>query len=160
MKPDAIPILCRMYNDEIINVHHQASNNPVGVSFGRGRPLPLFKGSASKVMLALLPSAKLQKLYEKNRHLPDVREIATEWPDFKQHFTAIRKAGFYISMHEIDSGVIGIAVPVYTSGIGIVGAISLVMTEERLQMINPDGVVAVLKQRAAEFGDRLVQLDR
>lgn len=152
-------IFCRMYNDEIINVHHEASNNPVGVSFGRGRPLPLFKGSAGKVMLSLLPAGKLQKLYDKNSHLPEVQEIATEWPDFKRYFAAIRKAGFYISDNEIDAGVIGIAVPVYASGIGIIGAISLVMSADRLHMINPEGIIAVLKQRAADIGTRLAELD-
>jgi len=152
-------IFCRMYNDEIINVHHEASNNPVGVSFGRGRPLPLFKGSASKVMLAQLPTGKLKKLYDKYSVEPDVLEISSEWEEFRRHFAAIRKAGFYTSVHEIDTEVIGIAVPVYASGIGIIGAISLVMSAERLQMINPDGVVAVLKQRAEDIGNLLALLD-
>lgn len=152
-------IFCRMYNDEIINVHHEASNNPVGVSFGRGRPLPLFKGSASKVLLALLPATKLHKLYEKNSHLPEVQEIALEWPAFKRYFAHIRKAGFYISMTEIDEEVVGIAVPVYDKSIGIVGAISLVMSSERLQMINPPGIVTVLKQKAQDIATQLIQLD-
>jgi len=152
-------ILCRMYNDDVINVHHETGYDDASLSFfGRGRPLPLFRGSASKIMLAMLPSPKLKKLYERHRDEADLRAIALDWPAFRAYYAAIRQRGHYISNQEVDPGTVGVAAPINVPGVGCVGVVSLVFSIERLPVLNPEGLATMLKARMGELAARLASL--
>ena len=145
-------ILCRMYNEEVINVHHEAGYDDTALAFaGRGRPLPLFRGSASKIMVAYLPTPKLKKLYGRHRDDADVRAIGGDGPALRAYFCAIRQQGHYVSREEIDTGTIGIAAPVVVPRVGLVGSMSLVFSMERMAMVNADGLAAILKARNADI---------
>lgn len=148
-------ILCRMYNEDVINVHHELGYDESGVTFGRGRPLPLFRGSASKTMLAHLPPARLKKIYTQHSHDPDVQKIAQDWPGFREYFARIRQAGHYISTKEVDANVVGIAAPITVAGLGTLGVISLVVSVERLKLINTAGIAEILKLRSREIAEKL-----
>jgi DNA-binding IclR family transcriptional regulator len=148
--------LCRMYNDDIVHVHHEADYDDRSINvFGRGRPLPLFRGSASKAMLAFLPKARLKKLYELHRGEPDVVAIARDWPGFLAYYQAIRNAGSYLSDQEVDKGTIGIAAPILVRRVGPVGVISLVFSVDRRALMNCDGLAAILKVKTREIAQRL-----
>jgi len=151
-------ILCRMYNEEIINVHHEKGYHDSGVTFGRGRPLPLFHGSASKVMLACLPPARLKKIFDKHRNDPALQELAADWPSFKAYFARIRQQGHYMSDQEVDKGTVGIAAPIAVPGIGAVAVISLTLSIERQALINTEGLAAIVTQRANEVAQKLHHL--
>ncbi len=152
-------VLCRMYNEEVINVHDEVGYGDPGVSFsGRGRPLPLFRGSASKIMVATLPPARLKKLYERHRHDQDVVAISQDWPTFKAYYAKVRQIGHYVSNQELDTHTMGIAAPVSVAGVGTVAAISLVFSADRLALLNPEGLARALKSRCAEVAEHLVSL--
>lgn len=152
-------LLCRMYNEEIIHVHHEAGPDEHGLAvIGRGRPLPLFRGSASKTMLAYLPANKLRKIYDRHHDDPDLQALATDWPSFKAYFAKIRQVGYYLSNQEIDTGTVGIAAPVTVGRLGPVAVISLVFSVHRLPMLNPDGLCAILRTRTQELGRKLESL--
>lgn len=154
-------VLCRMYNEEVINVHDEAGYDDPGVSFsGRGRPLPLFRGSASKIMVATLPPARLKKMHERHRQDPDVLALASDWTAFKAYYAKIRQAGHYVSKQEVDANTVGIAAPVSVPGVGTVAAISLVFSANRLAMLNTDGLAAALKTRCAEVVQHLSLLSQ
>lgn len=152
-------ILCRIYNDEVINMHHEAGGYALsGVGFGRGRPMPLFRGSVSKVMLAFMPAARLRKVYERHRDHPDLLAIAADWPSFKAYFSRIRQVGHYLSCEELDAGTCGLAAPIDVPGVGTIAAISLVFSAQRQALINIDGLAALLKPRTVEIANRLAEL--
>jgi DNA-binding IclR family transcriptional regulator len=149
-------VLCRMYNDEVINVHEEASYDDPDINYlGRGRPLPLFRGSAPKSMLAHLPPARLKKLYDRHAGDPDVLAIASDWTGFKAYYARIRQAGHYISRQEVDSHTVGISAPVLVPGLGAVAVLCLVLSPQRLSLLNPEGLATVLRRRAAELGQAL-----
>lgn len=148
-------ILCRMYNEEVINVHAEAGYDVAGVTFGRGRPLPLFRGSASKTMLAYLPTGKLKKIYANHCKNDDLLTFADDWLSFKRYFDRIREAGHYVSYHEVDKGVIGIAAPICVPRVGVVAVISLVFSEERKELIDTEGLASIVKLRAGEVAQQL-----
>jgi len=151
-----VSILCRMYNDEIIHVHHESGSAEHDPAFiGRGRTIPLFRGAAGKVMLAFLPPSRLKKIYEHNRTDPDVQAIGGDWPAVKAHFAKVRQAGFYISIGEVSSDTLGIAAPIYLPTIGPLGVISLVLSRERLAILNEAGIATLLKARTKELAQRL-----
>jgi DNA-binding IclR family transcriptional regulator len=152
-------ILCRMYNDDIVNVHHEAGYDDASLSFfGRGRPLPLFRGSASKVMLAFLPPGRLKKIHERHREEAEAAAIAPDWPGLKAYYAAIRQAGHYVSNQEVDQGTIGIAAPILVAPLGPVGVISLIFPAERLPLVNCEGLAGMLKARTRELANRLQSL--
>jgi DNA-binding IclR family transcriptional regulator len=149
-------ILCRMYNDEIVHVHHEAGHDDAGLAFaGRGRPLPLFRGSASKTMLAFLPQPRLKKIHEQHRDEPDAHAIGAQWPEFRAYYAAIRQAGHYMSNQEVDPGTVGIAAPINVPRVGPVGVLSLVFAAERLALVDTDALAMALKARTREIGARL-----
>jgi DNA-binding IclR family transcriptional regulator len=152
-------VLCRMYNDEVINVHDESGYDEPSVSFsGRGRPLPLFRGSASKVMVATLPPARLKKMYERHLHDQDLTAIGADWPAVKAYYARIRQAGHYVSKQEVDAHTIGIASPITVPRIGTVAVISLVFSADRLALLNIDGLAALVQARCADVATHLGSL--
>lgn len=148
-------ILCRMYNDEVINEHHELGHWAAKVTFGRGRPLPLFRGSASKVMLGSLSTALLRKLYERYRHHPDVLAIGDDWDAFRKRFATIRADGHYVSREEVDEETVGIAAPIQVREVGTVGAIALVMPRHREAQTNIDVLAQRVMTRAEDIASEL-----
>lgn len=150
--------LCRMYNEQVIHVHHEDGYEKALVSFGRGRPLPLFRGAASKMLMACVPPRRLRRIYERYAADPDVRRIASDWEGFNAFYRDIRKQGYYVSAEEVDPGLVGLAAPVFVPGAGTVAALCLVMTSQRLGLLNVDGVATMLKERAREVSEKLREL--
>lgn len=151
----ATAVLCRMYNEEVINVHQEEVKPDEGAIYGRGRPLPLFRGSASKVTLAHLPQAKIRKIYERHSDHPDVRAACASWEEFNATLKAIRRKGFYVSIREVNHNRIGIAAPITLSSTGVVAVLSLVLPDERLPLINLDGVGEEVKEKCREISRQL-----
>jgi DNA-binding IclR family transcriptional regulator len=124
---------------------------------GRGRPLPLFRGSGSKTMLAHLPLARLRKIYERHAQDPDVLAIGTDWDTFWASMKKIRQKGFYVSIREVSELSMGIAAPIALPKVGVVAVISLVLASERLPTLNTEGlgerVSAVAKAIAARLAN-------
>lgn len=149
-------ILCRMYNDEIINVHHEVvENDDSGVTFGRGRALPLFRGSASKVMLAHMPAARLKKICQRHQDAPDLLALGGDWAEIRAYFAEIRRVGYYVSKEEVDCRTVGVAAPILVSGVGTVAVVSLVFSVSRLAMLRTEGLGEQLKLRMADIAERL-----
>lgn len=147
-------ILCRMYNDEIVNVHHVRTDDSVSISFGRGRPLPLFRGSASKAILAFVPTMRLKKLCERHRHDEQLQEIGPDWPAWRSYFASIRRQGHYISAHEVDQGTIGIGAPVIAHG-AAPASLSLVYSSSRRRLPAQSTLAEWVSACAREVSDRL-----
>lgn len=146
-------ILCRMYNDEVINVYDEPGYIDPNLNVSsRGIPLPLFRGSASKVMLANLPARRLKRIYDNHRDDDDVRAQGPEWAAFKAYYARIRQTGHYISHHELDPHTVGIGAPIIVPSLGAVGVISLVFSSDRLAMLNTDGLASRVKELSAQVG--------
>lgn len=151
-------ILCRMYNDEVINVHQQAGYDAAGVTYSRGRPLPLFRGAASKVMLAHLPPNRIRKVCERHKNSPDLLKLGANWPEWRAYFAEVRRNGHYLSNQEVDVQTVGLAAPILVDAVGAVAVVSLVFSTDRLALINVDGYAQTVKSHAAEIGARLANI--
>ncbi|MGE4338699.1 MAG: IclR family transcriptional regulator, partial [Pigmentiphaga sp.] len=104
-------IACCLYNDTVLNIHTEESAASPGMTFGRGRELPLFKSSSSRVILASLSRFRLKQLFER---YPQAPGRPTEWKPFYQQMNAIAKHGFAISRDELGSGLVGFAARIPT----------------------------------------------
>jgi len=151
----ATAVLCRMYNEDVINVHQEEIKPDGGTIYGRGRPLPLFRGSASKTMLAFLPQAKVRKIYEHHSTDPDAQAVGKDWGAFSGALKEIKRKGFYVSVREVNHDRVGIAAPITLPKAGAIAVLSLVLPEDRLSFVNLDGIGDKVKECAREISRQL-----
>jgi len=122
--------LCRMHRNYVMCIHQEGESsreNPV--SYERGRLMPMFRGSASKVIFANLPWASVRWFFGKFSR--DIAEagLGSEWLTVRANLRQIRKAGVLVSRAEVDRGRVGISAPVFGSKKNVVGSISLVISD-------------------------------
>ena len=107
-------VLARLYNGTVMCVADASSAlRPVRTSYERGRPQPLTRGATSKAILALLPPRRLARLLDPAD------------PGLRTQLAAIRREGVAVTRGEVDPGLVGIAVPLATSG--LLASLSLVL---------------------------------
>lgn len=150
-------LLSSLFGDQILNVHHETGSDTTPVSYGRGRTLPLFRGAASKVILAHLTPARLRAIYDS--HERSAVALGENWKAFSETFRQARKDGYYISHGEVDSDVTGIAVPLFNADQLVSGSLSLVFDSQREDLFNTDLLVRMLQQRGNAINAALAKGD-
>lgn len=148
-------VLSSVYGDEIINIHHESARDITPISFGRGQRLPLFRGSASKIILAFSPRQRLKRLYDAHKADADVTALAKNWEGFWRYFQTCRRTGYYISREELDRSVVGIAAPIRNGARTAIGCLQLVFEIQREELINESGCAALVVKFANEISDRI-----
>ena len=142
-----VVLLCRLYKLTVMCVDQRAPVSPrVAVSYERGLPMPLERGSASKVILAHLPPRVLRRFYSQTGGAD-----GPDWAEFRTPLRAIRKEGLCITRGELDPGRTGVSAPVFGAEDDIVGSIGLVLSDE---CIGADDL-ARDKARVIEAGQRV-----
>jgi DNA-binding IclR family transcriptional regulator len=129
--PSATILLCRLYRDQVMCVAQspgKGAHAHIGLSYERGRPMPMLRGAPSKVILAHLPSRAAERLWESQSL--ELRQSQGDWKAFRGHLAKIRKAGVAVSHSEIDSGVVGIAACVFDPQGRPIGALCSVLPDE------------------------------
>lgn len=147
-------LLSSLYGDQILNVHHEAGSDTTVFSYGRGRTLPLFRGAASRVILAHLTPARLRAIYAQHHGSAELGD--QDWKSFSEAMRQSRRNGHYISQGEVDAGVTGIAVPVFNADKLVAGSLSLVFDSERAGLFNTDLLVRMLQQGGEAINNALV----
>lgn len=152
---DDVVLLCRLYKFTVMCVDQRAPAAPrQQVSYERGRPMPLERGAASKVILAHLPPRGLRRYYEQTygdaRSGRPAQLQHPSWSEFRQPLRAIRKAGLCVTHGELDQGRVGLSAPVFAEG-EIVGSIGLVLSEP----FTGDGLDAATQERIVTAGERV-----
>jgi DNA-binding IclR family transcriptional regulator len=126
-------LLCRSYRDQVMCLHQEMTFGPQEpVSYQVGKPMPLYAGSSSLVVLAAMPRPRLQKLYERDKALIAQAGLARTEDDFFQALKLIRKEGSRVSYGEVDKGRIGISAPFVQNDLGIIGCLSIVLSQAQV----------------------------
>ncbi len=150
--------MCRMYNEEVVNVHQESPAQDGSPILGRGRSLPLFRGAASKAMLANLPPAKVRKIYERHASEPEVQAIGRSWNEFWSSLKKIRQQGFYVSIREVSELTCGIAAPIALPDVGTIAVLALIFPASRLPVINTVGMGKRVNASAETIASQLAFL--
>lgn len=138
------------YEGHIINTHIESAQHQLGYAFGRGRPLPLFKGAQSKVLIAYQKSARLKRIYED--YIQHDTDLSMSWKEFQGAVKAVRKAGYCITHDELNTGLTGISVPILqTETDDILGSIALVGDSASFELYNGDALITRLQNIAAQI---------
>ena len=119
---ECVVMLARLYKDKVMCVHREQSHGSAfdSVGYERGRPMPLERGAASKVILAWLSPRDLRTI-----RLPD------QSPDLTEKLRTIRAQGFSVTEGEVTPGVIGVAVPIFRGDRTLEGSLGLILPADR-----------------------------
>jgi DNA-binding IclR family transcriptional regulator len=124
----SIILLCRRFRDRVLCVHQVFGRGPQEpVSYERGRPMPLFRGATSKVILAFLPRKELRPLFAANA--PEIAKagLGQTFEQFVAALKKLRRAGVAVTNAEVDPGRIGIAAPICNKDGTIQGSLTFVL---------------------------------
>jgi len=131
MPPGALLILCRVYRKKVMCIHQQAVA-PVDavISYERGKPMPIFRGATSKVILAHLPWRQQKREYDGNAQALSQAGLGADWKSFSSGLRDIRKQGYCISRGEVDPGRMGIAAPLFNPDGKVAHSLSAVVWQD------------------------------
>lgn len=148
-------VLTAVFGLQVLDTYREMGGAPASLAYGRGRPRPLFLGAAPKVLLASFGSTQLKKIFE-SQHEQIVRAgLPAQWPEFRRHYAAIRKAGHYVSKGELEPQLAAVAAPILKSDGGAWAAISLVFDTSRLAIVDLEKMVHLITEAATRIGGRL-----
>lgn len=144
-----------LYGDRMLDIHREFSGQPAPLSYGRGRPRPLFLGAAPKAALSALPLPALRRVFD--AHAPEAvaAGLPGDWPTFRRHFARIRKDGHYVSRGELESTLGAVAAPLVWPDGQVAGALSLVATVPRMAVLDTTRLAGLVQRAAADIGARL-----
>ncbi len=148
-------VMSALVGRQLLDTHREHAAAPADLSYGRGRPRPLFLGAAPKVILAQLPPAALHKLFDGHAAEAVAAGLPADWPAFRRHFARIRKAGHYLSRGELEPALAGLAAPVVAPDGQVAGALSLVGPVARMEVMDAPKLAQRVMRAAREIGARL-----
>ncbi|WNJ94401.1 IclR family transcriptional regulator [Vibrio ruber] len=138
------------YDGHIINTHIESDIKKYGFTFGRGRPLPIFKGAQSKVLVAFQKTNRLKKIYDEQ--IEPSEDYNLTWKEFNAQTKKIRKDGFCVTHDELNLGLTGIAAPILNlENDDIIGSIAFVGTTSAFELFRLEAVVERLQQATAHI---------
>lgn len=148
-------LLCRVFRDRVLCVHQIVDpDQPTQGSYERGRPMPLFRGATSKVILAHLGMRELRPVFDRNRAEIAAAALGDTWEGFRTTMARLRRAGHVISRAELDPGSMGIAAPLLDEGRRVLGSLSYVIPLAREAMAARLAALVMAGAREVEQGIR------
>jgi DNA-binding IclR family transcriptional regulator len=150
-----VVFLCRLFGDEVMCVSQAAVGAlPFTISYERGRPMPLFAGSASRVILANLPPAKIQALYRKHSEKFAERGLGATLHEVRESLRVVRSDGAFVTVGEVDRGMRGISVPLFSNG-KILGSLTIAGPRQGFSMAQITRAVEQLHEAAQRTEEEL-----
>jgi DNA-binding IclR family transcriptional regulator len=157
---DALPtnsvvLLCRLFRDQVMCVHQEFRGRPhFAVGYERGRLMPLFRGAASKIILAHMPLRSVRALYDE--HAPEFgqADLGKSWDEVKERLRALRVAGQSVTRGEVDAGLCGLSVPILEDTGAVMGSLSLVLPARHFKATMSEKLFARLRQAAQKISGR------
>jgi DNA-binding IclR family transcriptional regulator len=149
-------VISGLYGQQVLDTHRELGKAPATLSYGRGRPRPLFQGAAPKVILSCFTPAQLHRVFD--LHGDDIAKagLPTDWNSFRKYYSAIRKAGYYFSNGELEPNLAALAAPLQKEDGTILGAISLVTTVQRMAVIDLPKLTILVTRAAQEITARII----
>lgn len=151
-----IVLLCRLYRDSVMCVAQDFELvQAFAISYERGRPLPLFRGAASKIILAYLTSKQLERIHKRQHEMMRKAGLGDTLAAIRKNLIPIRKAGLCVTVGELDPGFKGVAAPVFAADGGILGSLGVVMRDGIHAEAVEAAIIAELSAGASEITRRM-----
>lgn len=148
-------LLCRVHAAKVLCVHQEhAAGTAVNVSYERGRAMPLYRGATSRIILAHLPLAQWQELWERDHAQMMAAGLPADFPGLCNHLNSLRKERICIASGEVDEGLTGFAVPLL-DGERVLGSLSVVVPRAGLGDLRARRIRTRLAEVAANIESRV-----
>lgn len=151
-------LLSELYEDTVISIHQEFGHAGGELTFGRGRPMHLFRGSASRVILAHLPPRRMRRFFEQYATATDFPALGADWKTFSKSMLTIRRQGWCLSSGELDPGKTGVAAPIFDEGQRVLGSVSLVGSNEHFEAFGAPYLGTLVTQAGQEITRRMAAL--
>jgi DNA-binding IclR family transcriptional regulator len=149
---DGIALLCRRYRDRVLCVHQAGTMGPaMQTTYERGAAMPLFRGAASRVILAWLPGPMVARLHADHAAEFAAAGLGATVAEARAALRAIRRRGWDTTQGQVTPGVTGVAAPLLDARGAVLGSLSVTMARTDLA---PAGIEAMAARIAA--GARVV----
>lgn len=148
-------VVSALYGGQLLDTHREYGATPATLSYGRGRPRPLFRGGAPKVILAHYAPAALHKLFDARAAEVQAAGLPTDWPGFRRYYARIRKAGYYRSDGELEPHLAALAAPLFRADGSVFGAVSLVGTVPRMAVLDTPKLAGLVMRAAQDISTRM-----
>lgn len=142
--------LSKLYGHSLVTVHTEFNSYQPPLRYGRGRPVPLTRGSSSKALMAFLPAARLRRLHQEL----DASE-AGAWDDFYAEMQKIRRAGFSRTSGELNAGRTGISAPIFGRARSVVASITALGSNTRIALFDHQAIASLVMKAAQAASERL-----
>jgi DNA-binding IclR family transcriptional regulator len=128
----------------VIDIHRVNADKELELAYGRGRPRPVFRSAAPKILLSHLPRGPLVKIQA--AHQAEIAEngMGATWPEFRSTLAEIRKRGWYRSVGELQASLGSLAVPVFNQEDECVAALALVGNIKRISAVADEDLLRPL----------------
>lgn len=137
--------------DYCIDLHDEAFNNNILVSYGRGSPRPVYIGSSPKIIVSHFNKSGLQNFYQRySSHLGQVNFAHSE-AEFLQTTKKIKKQGYYFSQGEVDPNYSSLSVPIRYCGKVAPVALTIVGSKNRFEYLDIQKLILTLQESALEI---------
>lgn len=135
------------------------SNQAIRLLTEVGARNPLHCGASPKLLLALLPAEKRQRIIDETLATGGLTCYTNETPCDKEQLLAIletiRQQKYCVSRGEVDVGAVGIAAPVYNAHGKIVASLSLSGPALRITEDRETELIQLVVQTAQELSEEL-----
>jgi DNA-binding IclR family transcriptional regulator len=148
-------VLSTIYGLRLVDTYRASADAALRLSYGRGRPRPLFLGAAPKVILANMGRSQLVRIYEAARKEVSERGLGKTWSEFRTRLAEIRQDDFYWSHGELESKVSGAAVPIFGADGEVAAALALVGLSRSLEEVGERRLRSLLGRAREEVQARL-----
>jgi DNA-binding IclR family transcriptional regulator len=154
--PDSsVVLLCRSFGETVLCMHQVHTRGPQSmISYERGRPMPMFTGASSRIILAHQPARHLRKMYDGHADLVRDHGDGATWDEFRAAMAKLRKTGYAVSFGEVDRGRIGVATPLLDEARHPIGSLSFVVPASIDHAAIPM-LASILTAAAREVEDKL-----
>jgi DNA-binding IclR family transcriptional regulator len=154
-----VMLLCRLFRKQVMCIHQEFTQSPSStISYERGRPLPLYRGAASKVILAHLPARTVHAFYDENKASMMQAGFSETWDGVKSTLRSIRTAKTCITVGELDEGITGVAVALRNELGNVDASLGFALPNEFVSADYIETVSKKLTSAAAEIEGGLLKM--
>lgn len=152
-----VALLCRIFKSQVMCVDQLSTGANFAIGYERGRPMPLFRGAASKVILAQLPSRATRRLWDCDAAAITAAGLGEDWEAFKAQLRQLRRTPAIATLGEIDRGLVGISAAVFDAEGLVCGSLGIVVSAASLEegQARRDDYQALVAREAEALSARL-----
>lgn len=153
---DETVAMCRKETKNIICTYRLESSQSLRSSFKIGQKMSIHAGAFARAIAAYLPKKELEIIKNNINWQQFTDQTIVSHDAYFKRLEEIKVRGYDISQGEVDSGVIGIAVPLFYKG-KVIASIGVAMPSVRFKECALEELIRKMKLAADQIEQELVE---